>query len=91
MWKPALRLGEEFHHNGLSLRSAQIGRVPRGLAHAWDRERLSRETLGLLDQRGTDLDRHVLTDDVDLDGAPALVADVSAHRRHVVGAVIGFR
>ena len=26
-----LRLGEEFHHNGLSIRCAQIGRVPRGL------------------------------------------------------------
>ncbi len=28
----ALRLGEEFHHNGLSIRCAQINRVPRGLA-----------------------------------------------------------
>ncbi len=43
-----VRLGEEFHHNGLSLRCAQIGRVPRGLAHAWDRERLSAETIDLL-------------------------------------------
>ncbi|HEX2299469.1 MAG TPA: zinc-binding dehydrogenase, partial [Pseudonocardiaceae bacterium] len=31
-----VRLGEEFHHNGLAIRSAQIGRVPRGLAHLWD-------------------------------------------------------
>ena len=37
----AVRLGEEFHHNGLAVRCAQIGRVPRGLAHAWDRDRLS--------------------------------------------------
>ena len=35
-----LRLGEEFHHNGLTIRCAQIGRVPRGLAHCWDRRRL---------------------------------------------------
>lgn len=28
----ALRLGEEFHHNGLTIRCAQINRVPRGLA-----------------------------------------------------------
>jgi hypothetical protein len=28
----ALRLSEEFHHNGLSIRSAQIGRVPQGLS-----------------------------------------------------------
>ncbi|WP_319460915.1 zinc-binding dehydrogenase, partial [Micromonospora sp. RTP1Z1] len=40
--------GEEFHHNGLSLRCAQIGRVPRGLAPTWDRERLSAETIELL-------------------------------------------
>ena len=33
----AVRLGEEFHHNGLAIRCAQIGRVPRGQAHLWDR------------------------------------------------------
>ena len=43
-----VRLGEEFHHNGLAVRCAQIGRVPRGLAPAWDRERLSGETVDLL-------------------------------------------
>ncbi len=30
----ALHLGEEFHHNGLSLRCAQIGRMPRGLVES---------------------------------------------------------
>ena len=40
---PDLRLGEEFHHNGLAIRCAQIGRVPRGLAFAWDRRRLATE------------------------------------------------
>ena len=39
-----LRLGEEFHHNGLTVRGAQINRVPRGLAASWDRDRLSAET-----------------------------------------------
>ncbi len=34
-------LGAELHHNGLTIRCAQIGRVPRGTAHLWDRERLS--------------------------------------------------
>ncbi len=37
----ALRLGEEFHHNGLSLRCAQIGRMPRGLGGVWPKARLS--------------------------------------------------
>ena len=50
----AVRLGEEFHHNGLSLRCAQIGRVPRGLAPTWDRERLSAETIDLLRRTATD-------------------------------------
>ncbi len=40
----AVRLGEEFHHNGLSLRCAQIGRVPRGLApHLGPRAALRRD------------------------------------------------
>lgn len=82
-----LRLGAEFHHNGLSLRCAQIGRVPRGLAPWWDRHRLSAETVRLLLSRGDDIRRHLVTDVVPLDDAPGLLADVSAHRRHVVTAV----
>ena len=46
------RLGEEFHHNGLAIRCAQINRVPRGLSHSWDRPRLSAETIGLLSRHG---------------------------------------
>ncbi|WP_125777108.1 zinc-dependent alcohol dehydrogenase [Antribacter gilvus] len=83
----AVRLGEEFHHNGLSLRSAQIGRVPRGLASDWDRRRLSAETVRLLRARGADIRRHLVTDVVDLAQAPALLADVAARRRHVLSAV----
>jgi threonine dehydrogenase-like Zn-dependent dehydrogenase len=84
----AVRLGEEFHHGGLSIRCAQIGRVPRGLAHTWDRERLSRETLDLLADRGGDLGAHVLTDDVPFEQAPALLDDVSARRRQAIGVVL---
>lgn len=83
-----VRLGEEFHHNGLGIRSAQIGRVPRGLAHAWDRERLSRETLDLLADHGGAVGERVLTDDVAFERAPQLLDDVSAHRRQVIGAVL---
>ncbi len=36
-----VRLSEKFHHNGLTLRCARIGRVPRGLAAYGDRHRLS--------------------------------------------------
>jgi threonine dehydrogenase-like Zn-dependent dehydrogenase len=80
----AVALGEEFHHNGLSVRSAQIGRVPRGLAGEWNRRRLSHETLELLREHGSEIREHVLTDVVAFDRAPALFADLSARRRHVV-------
>jgi threonine dehydrogenase-like Zn-dependent dehydrogenase len=79
-------LGEEFHHNGLSVRCAQIGRVPRGLAGAWDRRRLSAETLDLLRGHGDLLRAQVLTDVVPFDDAPALFADLSARRRQVISA-----
>jgi threonine dehydrogenase-like Zn-dependent dehydrogenase len=79
-------LGEEFHHNGLSVRCAQIGRVPRGLAHRWDRRRLSAETVALLAERGDDVRAHLLTDVLPFDEAPALFADLSARRRHVLTA-----
>jgi threonine dehydrogenase-like Zn-dependent dehydrogenase len=76
-------LGEEFHHNGLAVRAAQIGRVPRGLAAWWDRRRLSVETLALLREHGAAVREHVLTDVVPFDRAPELFADLSARRRHV--------
>jgi threonine dehydrogenase-like Zn-dependent dehydrogenase len=81
-----LALGEEFHHNGLAVRCAQIGRVPRALAGSWDRRRLAAETLALLTGHGELVRRHVLTDVVPFDDAPGLFADLSARRRHVVSA-----
>lgn len=83
----AVELGREFHHNGLHLVSAQIGRVPRGSAHLWDRHRLSRETVRLLEREGSRVRRHLVTDVVPLAEAPQLLLDVAAHRRHVVSAV----
>jgi 2-desacetyl-2-hydroxyethyl bacteriochlorophyllide A dehydrogenase len=40
-----LRLGEEFHHNRVSLVSSQIGGVPPQLALRWDEDRLQRTFL----------------------------------------------
>ncbi|MGH3938004.1 MAG: zinc-dependent alcohol dehydrogenase [Pseudonocardiaceae bacterium] len=85
-----LRLGEEFHHNGLALRCAQIGRVPRGLAHSWDRDRLSAETLDLLRSNGADIRKHLVSDVLPLAEAPALLADLDRRRRHVLQAVFTF-
>ena len=83
----AVRLGEEFHHNGLSLRCAQIGRVPRGLAGDWDRARLSAETIKLLRSHGDAIRGHLITDVVPYDDAPLLIHEVSRRHRHVLTAV----
>jgi threonine dehydrogenase-like Zn-dependent dehydrogenase len=55
------RLGEEFHHNGLAIRCAQINRMPRSLAATWDRRRLAQETLALLAEEGEAIRRHLIT------------------------------
>ena len=83
----AVRLGEEFHHNGLSLRCAQIGRVPRGLAHEWDRHRLSAETVRLLAAHAGEVREHLISDVLPYEQAPVLMGDVAARRRHVLTAV----
>jgi len=85
-----VRLGEEFHHNGLTLRCAQIGRVPRGLAHSWDRERLSAETIELLRAEGTLIMKHLVTQILPIEQAPALLADLAERRAHVLQAVFTF-
>jgi threonine dehydrogenase-like Zn-dependent dehydrogenase len=76
----ALRLGEEFHHNGLAIRCAQINRVPRGLAHLWDRRRLALETVGLLQEQAPALLREVITHVVPFADAPAFLAELVENR-----------
>lgn len=76
----AVRLGEEFHHNGLAIRCAQIGRVPRGLGATWDRRRLALETIGLLDEVGDDLREHVITHVIPFDDGPAFLATLAETR-----------
>jgi NADPH:quinone reductase-like Zn-dependent oxidoreductase len=85
---PEVRLGEEFHHNGLSLRCAQIARVPRGLAHLWDRQRLATETIPLLRAYGQLIREHVITDVIPLDDAPQLIDDLVQRRRHAIQVVL---
>jgi threonine dehydrogenase-like Zn-dependent dehydrogenase len=83
-----LSLGNEFHHNGLGIRSAQIGHVPRGTAHLWDRERLSAETVALLLDEGPLIREHVISDVLPLHDGPALLIDLAARRRHTLQAVL---
>ncbi|MCW2899819.1 MAG: zinc-binding alcohol dehydrogenase [Streptosporangiaceae bacterium] len=83
-----VRLGEEFHHNGLTVRCAQIGRVPRG--SSWSRADLSAATVELLRARGADVLRHLVTDVVPVEEAPAFLRDLAARRRHTIQAVFTF-
>lgn len=68
-----VRLGEEFHHNGLTIRCAQIGRVPRGLSHSWNRYRLAQETIDLLLAFSLEIRDHLITDIVSYDNGPAFM------------------
>jgi threonine dehydrogenase-like Zn-dependent dehydrogenase len=85
-----VRLGEEFHHNGLAIVCAQISRVPRGMAAVWSRQALAAVTLDLLRERGADLRQHLVTDVVPFEDGPALLRDLAARRRHALQAVLRF-
>lgn len=71
-----LRLGEEFHHNGLNLKCAQISRVPRGLGYSWDRRRLAQETIALLQSDREAIGRQLITHVVPFSDAPAFLKDL---------------
>lgn len=84
-----VRLGEEFHHNGLSIRCAQIGRVPRGLAHAWDRDRLSAETIDLLrSDWGALLREHLVSAVVPFESAASVLVDLAERRRQELQVIL---
>ncbi|HEU0101493.1 MAG TPA: zinc-binding alcohol dehydrogenase [Mycobacteriales bacterium] len=84
---PEVRLGEEFHHKGLTIRCAQIGRVPRGLAGSWNRARLSAETLELLAEHGDAIRQHVVTDVVPFDDGPSALVELAGRRRSTIQTV----
>ena len=75
-----LRLGEEFHHNGLRLICAQIGRVPPGFAQAWPKMRLSQETLTLLAGQGAAIRDTMITHVVPFDEAPQFLSHLTEQR-----------
>ena len=87
---PELRLGEEFHHNGLTIRCAQIARVPRGLAPAWDRHRLADETAQLLAARGDAVRKHLVSDVIPIDEAPEFVSALARRERSALQVVFTY-
>jgi hypothetical protein len=62
--------------------------VPRGLAHTWDRERLSAETIDLLMADGTAIRKHLVTAVVPFGNGPQLLTDLATGRRHELQAVL---
>ena len=82
-----LRLGEEFHHKGLTIRCAQINRVPRGLASVWDRRRLCEATLALLAGHGEQILQHLVTDVVPFDEGATFMTELAERRRSSIQAV----
>jgi len=83
-------LGEEFHLNGLAIRCSQNARVPRHVAGSWNWPRLSQETLGLLEARGSDIQQHLITDMVPFAQAPDFLSDLAIGRRRTLQAVFTF-
>lgn len=79
-----LRLGHEFHLNGLVHRCAQVDNPPD---EAWDRPRLAREATVLVERHAAGLETHLLTDEVALADAPAFVADMARRRRDTLQVV----
>lgn len=77
---PELRLGEEFHHNGLRLVCAQINRMPRVVASEWDQRRLALETVSLLGKVGGAVREHMITHVVPYDDAPGFLRHLVADR-----------
>ena len=84
------RLGEEFHHNGLSIRCAQINRLPRGLSHLWDRQRLSAETIALLSRHGEAIRREMITQIVPFDDASRFLTTLVNERPDFLQIVFSF-
>lgn len=85
------RLGEEYHHNGLGIRCAQINRMPRGLSHLWDRQRLSAETISLLSHYGDAIQRHMITHIVPVDDAPRFLTTLVNDRSDFLQIVFNFQ
>lgn len=75
-----LFLGEDFHHLGLSIRAAQIGNRPRGLASAWPLGRLIEEGLMFLRSTHAEIAPVLLGEPRPLDQAPDLFAELASKR-----------
>lgn len=81
---PELCLGAEFHHNGLTIRCAQINNLPFHLDYTWTRHRLAAETIRLVQAKGDLLRKHIITHIVPFDDAPVFTAGLVAEYQPAV-------
>ena len=85
----ALRLGAEFHHNGLGgAHGADRPGAPRHRARLGPRAAVGGDDRRCCAPHGDAVRAHVVTDVVPLAEGPALLADLAARRRHVIQAVL---
>jgi NADPH:quinone reductase-like Zn-dependent oxidoreductase len=86
---PSLRLGEEFHHSGLTIRSAQISHVPIGLERVWTRRQLANATIELLYAYGHEIRSNLITHVVRFDDGPDFINKMAAcYQPEVIQAVL---
>jgi NADPH:quinone reductase-like Zn-dependent oxidoreductase len=75
---PALSLSGDYHHQGLTLRAAQVGNQPRGLEAIWTKHRLIQEGLSFLMKTHALLAEVLLADQVPFESAPAFLGHLAA-------------
>jgi threonine dehydrogenase-like Zn-dependent dehydrogenase len=84
-----LFLGEEFHHNRISLVCSQIGGITPDLQHRWDRKRLV-HTFMQLALEGSIHPTELVTHRVPVAQAPALYRQIDESPSSILQAVLDF-
>jgi len=85
-----LFLGEEFHHNRISVVCSQIGGIAPELQHRWDRQRLVETFMGLATRGPVDC-LGLVTHCVPVREAPAIYQLLDERPQEVLQAVLDFR
>jgi NADPH:quinone reductase-like Zn-dependent oxidoreductase len=83
-------LGHEFHHNGLTILSAQVDNLPRGTEKLWSRSKLAEITLRVLERYGDALKRHCLTRLTPFERGSELLTDIAESRVRDITPVLSF-
>lgn len=85
----ALRLGEEFHHNRVSVVASQIGGTPLELGPRWDHARLNRVVMDLVARGRLDV-APLITHSVPVSEVAAVFAELDAGAPDALQVVLTF-